>query len=325
MRKLVVAVVSSLALAAAVAPPAIAHSTRSPKLSLAATATRASGLSPTVTRAAKLSLTARVTRFHATKRGLRASGTLTGKLASGTGVSRDSAPVSFAVAAKVRHGRCDVLTLHLAPLDLELLGVQVQTSTINLDIYALHGQVLGNLFCALSRAKVTFPRSASVARALNSRLHGRSLRVFTSSQSIHGRSVLPAFAASQSVRAAATAAPPSCQVLKLVLGPLHLNLLGLVVDLYGQTHRSPVIVTINAIPSQGLLGQLLCGLAGGTGVTSLGGLQSLLGSLGVNLSTTQIQSLLSQLGITNITSGLTQLDLQRILQELGLGSKMPTG
>ena len=86
-----------------------------------------------------------------------------------------------------------------------------------------------------------------------------------------------------------------------------------------------MIVTINAIPSQGLLGKLLCGLAGGGGITSLGGLQSLLSSLGVNLSTTQIQTLLNQLGITDLSSGLTQLDLSRILQALGLGSTPPIG
>ena len=252
-----------------------------------------------------------------------ANGTLTGKLTSGTGVSRQSAPVQFAVATKAKGGQCNVLTLHLATLNLELLGVQVQTSTINLDIYAHHGEILGNLFCALSRAKVTFPRNAQVARALNSRLHGRSLPVFSASQSVRPRETAAPSSIWQSN--AAAAAPASCQVLRLVLGPLNLNLLGLEVDLYGQTRTSPVVVTINAIPSQGLLGQLLCGLAGGTGVTSLGGLQSLLNSLGVNISTTQIQGLLSQLGITNLTSGLTQLDLQRILQSLGLGSAIPAG
>jgi hypothetical protein len=61
------------------------------------------------------------------------------------------------------------------------------------------------------------------------------------------------------------------------------------------------------------------------GVTSLAGLQSLLSSLGVNLSTTQIQNLLTQLGITDLSSGLTQLDLSRILQALGLGQTLPTG
>jgi hypothetical protein len=114
-------------------------------------------------------------------------------------------------------------------------------------------------------------------------------------------------------------------VVKLVLGPLNLNLLGLAVDLYGQTTSSPVVVTINAVPSQGLLGQLLCGLAGGTGINSLSGLQSLLSSLGLNLSNSQVTNLLNSLGITNLLSGLTQSDINRILQALGLGSSTPSG
>ena len=205
-----------------------------------------------------------------------------------------------------RNQRCDVITLRLAPLDLELLGVQVQTSYISLDVYALRGRVLGNLFSALANAKVTFPR---VARDLNSRLHGHSLQVLAAADSLPAR--------------VAAAQPAGCQVLKLVLGPLHLDLLGLDVDLYGKTTANPVIVTIDAVPSQGLLGQLLCGLAGGTGVNSLSGLQSLLSSLGLNLSTTQLQHLLNQLGITNLAAGLTQLELSRILQALGLGSSVP--
>jgi hypothetical protein len=242
--------------------------------------------------------------------GVVASGRLTGKLRSGTGVSRDSAPVRFRVAAARKGRRCDVITLRLAPLDLELLGVQVQTSHINLDVYARKGRVLGDLFCALAHAKVSFPRAARVAHALNARLHGRPLRVMAASTSLAPR---------------ALAAAQSCQVLKLILGPLHLDLLGLVVDLYGKTHSDPVVVTINAQPTKGLLGQLLCGLAGGGGVTNVAGLQSLLSSLGLNLSTTQIQNLLGQLGIGDLSGGLTQLDLNRILGALGLGQTLPTG
>ncbi|MFL6013240.1 MAG: hypothetical protein ACJ74P_02880, partial [Gaiellaceae bacterium] len=49
----------------------------------------------------------------------------------------------------------------------------------------------------------------------------------------------------------------SCTILDLTLGPLHLNLLGLVVDL-NQVH-----LTINAVPGPGnLLGTLLCAIAG---------------------------------------------------------------
>lgn len=286
MRKLVVAVFSTLALAAVIAAPASA--------STASTS--------------RLSLTAKITSFRATAAGVVANGTFSGTLRSGSKVTHNSAPVRFAALAKARGGRCNVLTLHLAPVFLELLGLQVQTSTINLNIYAQHGAVLGNLFCALSRAKVSFPRAA---RDLNSRLHGHALKVMSASD------VLPA--------SAAQAQPASCQVLKLVLGPLHLNLLGLVVDLYGNTKSSPVVVTISAVPSQGLLGQLLCGLAGGTGINSLSGLEGLLSSLGLNLSNNQVTNLLNQLGITTLTSGLSQSDINRILDALGLGSSTPSG
>jgi hypothetical protein len=291
VRKLVAAAFSILACAAVAAPPAGANP----------------GTPPSVGKSSNLSITAKITRFRATASGVVAQGTLTGKLRSGTGVSRDSAPVRFAAVAKPSGGRCNVITLRLAPLDLELLGVQVTTSHISLDVYGLKGRVLGDLFCALSHAKVTFPRAARVARALNHHLNGHPLRVLGASTS------LPASAAQAQ----------TCQVLKLVLGPLHLDLLGLVVDLYGKTKADPVIVTITADPSKGLLGQLLCGLAGGGGVTSLSGLQSLLSSLGVNLSTTQIQGLLNQLGIGSLSGGLTQLDLNRILQALGLGNTPP--
>jgi hypothetical protein len=296
LRKLVIVGVTALAVAMVGVPAASANS--SPFTSHNASS--------------RLSMTAKITSFRATAHGaVVADGVLSGKLRSGTSVSRDSAPVRFAVVAASHGGRCNVITLRLAPLDLELLGVQVTTSYISLDVYAQKGRVLGDLFCALSHAKVTFPRAARVAHTLNSRLSRRPLQVFAASESVGSR--------------AAQAQPQSCQVLKLVLGPLHLDLLGLVVDLYGQTQSDPVIVTINAQPSHGLLGQLLCGIAGGGGVTNLAGLQSLLSSLGVNLSTTQLQNILNQLGIGNLAGGLTQLQLDRILQALGLGQSIPAG
>lgn len=76
--------------------------------------------------------------------------------------------------------------------------------------------------------------------------------------------------------AAAAAAPGAvtpqavCQVLNLVLGPLHLNLLGLNIDL------NQVVLNLTANDQQGLLGQLLCSLAGGGGGGGLGAVQGLL-------------------------------------------------
>ena len=62
---------------------------------------------------------------------------------------------------------------------------------------------------------------------------------------------------SQNVEMPISALQATCQVLDLTLGPLHLNLLGLIVDL-NQVH-----LTITADPNGGLLGSLLCSLAGG--------------------------------------------------------------
>jgi hypothetical protein len=278
---------AAIAAAVAVAAPASAASTR------------AAAPSPT------LSVKAKITSFRATSAGVVANGTLTGRLRSGTTVSRDSAPVRFSVAGSKRGRRCNVLNLRLAPLFLELLGVRVTTSHISLDLYARRGRVLGNLFCGLARAQVRFPR---IARAMNARLGGRSLPVFSGSTRLQ----------------TAQAQENSCQVLKLVLGPLHLDLLGLIVDLYGKTKSDPVVVTIDALPGKGLLGDLLCGLAGGGGTTSLAGLKSLLGSLGVSLNDAQLQNLVSSLGL-NLAAGLSNLDIQRVLQSLGLGSTLPPG
>jgi len=50
----------------------------------------------------------------------------------------------------------------------------------------------------------------------------------------------------------------SCTVLDLALAPIHISLLGLHVD------TSAICLTITAFPNQGILGNLLCGLAGGT-------------------------------------------------------------
>jgi len=251
-----------------------------------------------------LTMKAKITRFEAHGSTLTATGVITGTLGSGGRVVKDSAPVRFRVAAKRTGGRCDVLTLNLQQLFLELLGARVQTSAINLEVYAKRGAILGNLFCSLSKAKVRLPR---VAAAMNRKLDGRPLHVM---------------AAESAVGAAQTES--TCQVLKLILGPLHLDLLGLNVDLYGKTKADPVVVTIVALPGHGLLGDVLCSVAGGPSITSLAALRNVVKGLGVTIADADLQNLLNSLGL-NLANGLTSLDLQRILQSLGVGGAAPTG
>jgi hypothetical protein len=190
----------------------------------------------------KVTVRSKITGFSVQNGRLVANGTVTARLAGGGETVKDTARVRFR-ALQQRGRRCDVLTLRLAPLTLELLGVRVQTTTINLELYGRRGALLGDLVCALSRARVRLPR---VAAALNRQLDGKPL---------------PVLGASTEIRAADHLG--TCQVLRLVLGPLHLDLLGLNVELYGENRRSPVVVTILALPGHGVLGDLLCPLAGG--------------------------------------------------------------
>jgi hypothetical protein len=72
----------------------------------------------------------------------------------------------------------------------------------------------------------------------------------------------------------ALAANPTCTILDLTLGPLHLDVLGLVVDL-NQVH-----LTITGQTGPGnLLGNLLCGLANALNGGQAGGLAGLLNRL----------------------------------------------
>jgi hypothetical protein len=61
----------------------------------------------------------------------------------------------------------------------------------------------------------------------------------------------------QAFRAVVTSLSATCQILNLDIGPIDLNLLGLVVDI------SPISIDITAVSGPGnLLGNLLCGLVG---------------------------------------------------------------
>jgi len=258
-------------------------------------------------RVGKFTMTTKITSVHAAARGgLVATGVVVGKLNANGTVIRDRAPARFRVSQRTQNGVCNILALRLAPVHLALLGIRVDTSHISLDVTAQkRGGVLGRLFCALTNAQIRFP-STAMAR-LNRQLDDAPIVT---------RSSTPVRVATHQ---------GTCQILDLILGPLHLDLLGLVVDLYGKTKRDPVEVTITGEPGHGLLGDLLCSLAGGGNITSLVQLQSLLQSLGLNLTDAQLQDVLTQLGIGDLTGGLSQIDLQRILAQLGLGSSVPPG
>jgi len=88
----------------------------------------------------------------------------------------------------------------------------------------------------------------------------------------------PIGSVNQAVQVPVPSTNGTCTVLTLNLGPLDLNLLGL------QVHLNQVVLTITADPTGGLLGQLLCSLAGGINLNAtlsqiVGLLNSILGAL----------------------------------------------
>ena len=156
---------------------------------------------------------------------------------------------------------CKILKLHLAPLYLNLLGLEVRTSDINVKITGDRSGLLGGLLCGLSRNLRLDQQSITqgTVRSLNQRLQKHSLPLLSFTTSLQAAQPTPV---TMKARAVPPVPPGSCEVLNLMLGPLHLDVLGLIVDVYGANRNEPVQVLITANPAGGLLGQLLCGVGG---------------------------------------------------------------
>ncbi|MGI8429651.1 MAG: hypothetical protein ACR2OB_10175 [Solirubrobacteraceae bacterium] len=229
---------------------AIAISTTSP----ASAAPAAPGARP-LAKPAKLAVGVEVLRFATAGRSIRASGLVTARLTDNAGHT-NTVRTRVALTAATG-GHCRVLHLFLNELTLNLLGLRAHLDKVMLDVTGnARGGVLGTLFCRLARARVA---SARVAAA----------RALTAGVNAHPGHVLR-FTASLNPTATTAAAPTStCQVLDLVVGPLNLQLLGLVVDL------NRVHLAVTATRGQGALGDLFCKLADNPPPGSPGGLSAL--------------------------------------------------
>lgn len=141
---------------------------------------------------------------------------------------------------------CNVLDLTLGPLHLELLGLIVDLDTVHLTIKAdSNGGLLGSLFCSIAGG-------GSASKAKLTRTAKRMTRAVHRNGLDHGVSGFDVQIAPVVIQQGQI-----CQVLDLPLGPLDLNLLGLMV------HLDPVHLKITAERGGGLLGDLFCSLAGG--------------------------------------------------------------
>jgi hypothetical protein len=210
---------------------------------------------------------------------LVASGTVTAILHGRTNTVPFTVPVSLNLATNQTNAACPILDLALGPINLDLLGLVVETSPICLEITAIPGGgLLGDLLC-------------SVANLLNG---GLNLGQILGGQGVAG---LPGLTTAQVgtlltgigdlINAAldnlldavvtdiVNGLRGACDILHLELGPLDLNLLGLRVQL-DDCAGGPVVVDITGERGRGnLLGNLLCGLLNSGRV----GLGSLLGDI----------------------------------------------
>jgi hypothetical protein len=180
-------------------------------------------------------------------------------------------PVNISLAQNQSNAAgCPVLDLALGPIDLDLLGLVVQTSPICLTITAhAGGGLLGDLLCGIGNL---LNQGLSLNQILGTLTPTQLLNLIDGLTGVLNgalgnllQAVLTNITPGQS--------PGECAVLNLTLGPLNLNLLGLQVVL---DNCSGGAVTVDVTAHHGgLLGNLLCSLAG-KGQLSLG---SLLGGI----------------------------------------------
>ena len=105
-----------------------------------------------------------ITRFVVRNGEIVALGVLDGTLA---GVSIPTTSVALPVA--ITQAACEILSLRLGPLDLNLLGLMVHLDEVFLDItaQAAPGNLLGNLLCAIAHLLDTNAALNAIVALLN--------------------------------------------------------------------------------------------------------------------------------------------------------------
>jgi hypothetical protein len=162
----------------------------------------------------------------------------------------------FSSAQKI----CPVLDLTLGPLDLNLLGLMVHLDKTHLTITAdSEGGLLGSLFCSLAGGKAKLSKAAV---GLTKAAHRSGLATKGVNLGVPLYQTTSGSTSGLSTTSGAISPMAICKVLDLTLGPLDLNLLGLMV------HLDTVHLVITADSEGGILGSLLCSLAGGGGAAA---------------------------------------------------------
>jgi len=155
---------------------------------------------------------------------------------------------------------CQILFLEIGEVDLTLAGLHVIARAFNPDepirlrLQARRsGGILGRLFCDLAEGggvTASKRKARGSAQALTAEMRGTTI------MSLKAVIYAPRQTASGAVSTmSSTGIAPmqvtECQVLHLILGPVHLDLLGLIADL------NKILVDLKAVPGT-LLGDIFC-------------------------------------------------------------------
>src|ERR671930_189972 len=168
--------------------------------------------------------------------------------------------------ARVQHQQagatCQILFLQLGELDLTLAGLHAvlhaadPTQPVELRLSADDaGGILGKLFCQLANASGvlgTAQKAQLAATQMNRHLRATTIMrvkaIIYAPNNASGHAGMQAYSPQGTLQA-----QDECQVLHLILGPLHLELLGLVADL------NKIVLDLTAVP-RAPLGNIFCQL-----------------------------------------------------------------
>lgn len=190
---------------------------------------------------AKLSVNTQVKRFGVVKGRTSARARVTARLTDANG--RTTVVRKNVTLVAKRKGSCRILKLTLEELKLNLLGLHAELDQVKLDVTGNpRGGVLGRLFCRLARSNVKTSQRRAAARSLNARIARRPMRPV-------------AFSTTISPAEQSQARGKRCPVLDLVVGPLDLDLLGLLVNL------NKVHLNVYAVQGEGAVGDRFCTLS----------------------------------------------------------------
>ena len=216
-----------------------------------------------------------INRFTAVGKRVVGQGTVVSTytdMAGATSVQRSSfrltipkqAPQQLRWSAVQQEPLCQILFLEIGEVDLTLAGLHVIARAFNPDepirlrLQARRsGGILGRLFCDLAEGggvASSKRKARGSAQALTSQMRGNTIMrmkavIYAPRQTTSGAIGTMSSTAPNTPQAPTQVA--ECNVLHLILGPVHLDLLGLIADL------NKIMVDIKAVPGT-LLGDIFC-------------------------------------------------------------------